>query len=1135
MRIAPLFVSLTLPLSIWANCPMTGGLPPEMQAELLRSMYEDGLHLTAFVEDASCVLKSEPKHPNRVELRFQLADSYRRLNQPEQALVNYQTLLKESDVPVEQRREALFQSAMIHVQAQRHPEIIQSFDRLLNPKEQPTPEQEALASFHSGRSRYLQTVQAKGSAKGYTDAARRLQQADSKLLSAEQQVERQSLSGWAWLSAGDPDQAGEAWRAALDGAPENSKEAVDQLWRLAVAQQQRPQLAKASKLYQEVATRHPKSSYAAESRFRHAELEDSLAFTKSGAQAPDRETTLRIIKNYDAYLQTGDASFAAKAQLRIGALYESIGETAAAIRIYETYLKKASGTEAEALRFRVANLYLKVGDSSQALKTFQAYLKSGDPAHRAAAYYAVGILQQETGSPEKLQEATLAYESARKLDAGYRQDATLRATLLALYTRLGDQEAQRRLLEEEVSASGSPEQRLESEYKLLALLYQRGDCEGVLQRLPEVPADHPQRVELLFMRGDCHFKAKRWEETLKDLRPLRGQAQHARESFRMRVFALRQLGRWEELAEEFSRARRDRIDTLTGDDYRLWIFAHVQTRHWKEADLVYQNWQRLAPLTVGTPEVLMDWANILEEIGDTDRLERHYRDLLLRSEAADLRVEVVRRLETLYGKMGRYDRLALLYENELLPLQKRPEERRNTMFTLAQLCLEHLPSSGCAEVWLQRTDEGGTSEQELWAAWTLAELQERSARTDEALKTLKSLEQRPLSGVWQAKVWFQTASLQQRKMLWEQALASYRKVLELSASEPPVPELKQEAQAQVAILEKNQADQELQKLIDRKDWPGVAKMLREDFHSGKRERTQANVRILLDAEIQSGNWEAVSGTIREEVLSGRQKLDDSLFQTLLFAENQKAGTARGEGLLEAYALLAQKQPEKANSVPMLIEQAQAAESVGGRRKAKDAYERALEKSGKNDLKTSLYIVGQLERLYGEENNALGKAELYEQAHQLLGGSEEYAKSRRAYAFKLASLLLNDLKREKLGMAWMEKVDEGGTSDEELYAVLGMVSFEIQQQKLDDAGGRLRKTINRDVAETSPYFPQLHFQYAEVLQRREEWKLALEQYRLVLKAPENANSQAYRATAKQRADEIQAYLDSLNPPSSQNNG
>jgi hypothetical protein len=133
------------------------------------------------------------------------------------------------------------------------------------------------------------------------------------------------------------------------------------------------------------------------------------------------------------------------------------------------------------------------------------------------------------------------------------------------------------------------------------------------------------------------------------------------------------------------------------------------------------------------------------------------------------------------------------------------------------------------------------------------------------------------------------------------------------------------------------------------------------------------------------------------------------------------------------------------------------------------------------------------------------------------------------------LLLNDLKREKLGMAWMEKVDEGGTSDEELYAVLGMVSFEIQQQKLDDAGGRLRKTINRDVAETSPYFPQLHFQYAEVLQRKEEWKLALEQYRLVLKAPENANSQAYRATAKQRADEIQAYLDSLNPPSSQNNG
>ncbi len=1115
----PSFLGLLclFPLTVGAACPITGGLPPQMQADLLNGLYEEGIHLSAFAEDAACTLRETPDHPNRDILRYRLADAYQRLGNTEQALETYQAFLRAQPEDATLRRQALMEVLELQMARKQYDEVLTTSDQLL--AAEPEPAQAARAWFLSGKSRYLQAAQTE-KAEWYQEAIQRLEQA--RPLEADPQQERQTLLGWAWYALDNPTFAEQAWRAELNTL-ENDPEAASRLFGLAVKQEQQQRPQQAIRLYEELTTRHPEAPEAVKASFRKAETRYRATLSQSGTQGIPPEASDQLVADYEAYLATGDAEFASTAQLRLGTLRELRGELGSALAAYEAYLTSEAGRNDEALRFRVAHLYRKNEQPQQALKQFQAYLESGAPEHRADAFYAIGVLQQEQGNTPA---AITAYEQARE-DTAYQNRPELRQLLLGLYLQVGDSAGQQRLLEEQATAdNASVEDRQQSQFQLITLLHQRDDCTGVLKRLTDLPDDHPQRAELLFMRGDCHFRQKQWEPAVADLLPLRGQAPHARESFRMRLTAFRELERWVDVAEEMRLALEQKADVLTGDDFRLWIEALKKTEQWEQADATYQFWQRLAPVTFSNPQLLLEWTEVLERLDQPERLERHYKDLLRIAEKPEVQKDIIRRLAGLYSQSGRYDLLAQLYEYELLPLQKTEEEQRQTYYTLAELCLEQLTASGCAEIWLKKTDAGGTSELELSAAWTLSQLEERAGQNDAALKRLQDLASRPLPELWAARVHFRVGVLHQKKMQWTEAVAAYEKVVATQVKTEPAPELRKEAEAQLQAIQQNQSDQELQALIDQQDWPGVTARLRADFQSGKRERTPTSTRLLLDAEIQSENWEGVSETIRTEVEAGRMKLDEALLQTLVFAENQKTGKARSEGVLGAYALFEEKNPEQAGTVPMLLEQAQAAESLGGRRKAKALYEQALEKTGAEDLPLSLSIGAQLERLYEDEGYTQGKAELYDTLYRLLEKESGQANTRRGYAVKLAMLLQSEFKRNDLALEWYGKADEGGVSDQELFGVLSAAALESQMEKLDAARRRLQEASRRDLPQTSPYYVQLHFQLAQVLQMQEQWQPALEQYQRVLQAPESAVNQSYQANAGQRAKEIESYLNEL---------
>ena len=153
-------------------------------------------------------------------------------------------------------------------------------------------------------------------------------------------------------------------------------------------------------------------------------------------------------------------------------------------------------------------------------------------------------------------------------------------------------------------------------------------------------------------------------------------------------------------------------------------------------------------------------------------------------------------------------------------------------------------------------------------------------------------------------------------------------------------------------------------------------------------RKQEEIRQFLSQEnlknkIQKKQWMAVTTQIYADVKAGKRKLDQVNFDILLYAEKNKKGRKKWEGTLAAYAFLAKFSKKRAATVEALLDQGEAAEKLGGRRRAKGYYEKALKKIPSKNIEQLLYFVSLLERLYLHEKNHPSLVGVYEKAYQAL--------------------------------------------------------------------------------------------------------------------------------------------------------
>ena len=255
-------------------------------------------------------------------------------------------------------------------------------------------------------------------------------------------------------------------------------------------------------------------------------------------------------------------------------------------------------------------------------------------------------------------------------------------------------------------------------------------------------------------------------------------------------------------------------------------------------------------------------------------------------------------------------------------------------------------------------------------------------------------------------------------------------------------------------------------------------------------------------------------------------MDDANFELLLYAENQKSGSKKYNGILDAYALLATFHKNKTVTVKALIDQGYAAEKLGGFRRAKGYYRKALIKTPDKNIKLVLQLTGELKRLYERSKDYKSLVRTYKRAYSALKKSSLPKKEYRTYAYLIGYHQSTHLKQNNKARIWLMRSDGGGSTSQELQAVFWVAKLDREANKPEMAIKRLKELAGRKIPKNSSLYVQIHFELGTLYHFKEKWKSALRHYVLASKARAPKSLKQFQKAAKEKAQEIDNYLKSI---------
>ena len=218
--------------------------------------------------------------------------------------------------------------------------------------------------------------------------------------------------------------------------------------------------------------------------------------------------------------------------------------------------------------------------------------------------------------------------------------------------------------------------------------------------------------------------------------------------------------------------------------------------------------------------------------------------------------------------------------------------------------------------------------------------------------------------------------------------------------------------------------------------------------------------------------------------------------------------------------------KKTLTVEAQIDQGFAAEKLGGYRRAKGYYRRALKKVPDKNVDLVLQLVGELTRLYERSKDYESLVRTYKRAYHVLKKSSRPKKEYQTYAYLIGYHQSSQLKQTKKARIWMLRADGGGSSTQELQAAFWVAQLDREANKTDKALKRLKELAGRKIPKNSSMYVQIHFEIGTLYHFKEKWKSALRHYRLVAQARAPSELKQFQKVAKQKAKEIDSYLKSI---------
>jgi len=805
-------------------------------------------------------------------------------------------------------------------------------------------------------------------------------------------------------------------------------------------------------------------------------------------EAKQQKKAVQIFENY---LSTKDKTYVLEVLYQLGFLYIRVKQQKKAIQIFENYLSTKDKTYVGEVLFRLGYLYLETKQAENAVDSFKKYLSLKDKTHVGEVQYQLGFLFTERKQQKKaikIFENYLAGDNEK-----HREEIQLR--LGYLYAENKQQKKAIKIFEKYL-AGGAVGHVAETQLSLGSLYVENKKpflAIAVLEQVLLHP-DYQKNNDLLQTLLVLYRENVSEEKYLQFLLKVKNdpkQGGKVQQGFKSQL-----------IIEYFEQNKCDKLISELNPDYMQSI-KKSNTKEWEH--LLYMRGSCLIE-TKRWNEARID----LRQIRDNKKYREHSIQMLI---VTHKQLEDWKRLTWEYQEV--YDKKTPVLTIADYQLWVFAAKQRKDFQRLERIKIIY-------ERWKKAFPEDSQNLEQLNKYISGFRLQELTSQEN----------WKELSAYIKKEV--QSGSVSLDEQYFSQLLFAENKLENWSGVLGAYALLRKHDQKRAKTLDAliNQAkaaDKLEEKELSLKYYRQALKVKPLNQEDKKR---QAEIKTFLAQSsfrkwIEQGEWTKISKTIRKEVAENKRVLNDTNFDLLLYTENQKSGNKKYNGILDAYALLATFDKKKTLTVKAQIDQGYAAAKLGGYKRAKGYYRRALKKTPDKDVDLVLQLVGELKRLYERSKDYASLVVIYKRAYSVLKKSSRPKTESRTYAYLIGYHQSFHLKQNDKARIWLMRSDGGGSTPQELDAAFWVAKLDRDANKPGIAIKRLKELAGRKVAKNSSLYVQIHFELGTLYHLKEKWKSALLHYRLVAKARAPAELKQYQNTAKEKAKEISSYLKSLN--------
>jgi len=799
----------------------------------------------------------------------------------------------------------------------------------------------------------------------------------------------------------------------------------------------------------------------------------------------------KAVQIFENYLSTKDKTYTNEVLYQLGFLYIESKQPKKAIQIFENYLSTKDKTYEGEVLYQLGFLYIRVKQQKKAIQIFENYLSTKDKTYVGEVLFRLGYLYLETKQAENAVDSFKKYLSLKdKTHVG-----EVQYQLGFLFTERKQQKKAIKIFEKYL-ASGAVGHIPETELSLGYLYVENKKpflAIAVLEQVLLHP-DYQKNNDLLQTLLVLYRENVSEEKYLQFLLKVKNdpkQGGKVQQGFKSQL-----------IIEYFEQNKCDKLISELNPDYMQSI-KKSNTKEWEH--LLYMRGSCLIE-TKRWNEARID----LRQIRDTKKYREHSIQMLI---VTHKQLEDWKRLTWEYQEV--YDKKTPVLTIADYQLWVFAAKQRKDFQRLERMKIIY-------ERWKKAFPEDSQNLEQLNKYISGFRLQELTSQEN----------WKELSAYIKKEV--QSGSVSLDEQYFSQLLFAENKLENWSGVLGAYALLRKHDQKRAKTLDAliNQAkaaDKLGEKELSLKYYRQALKVKPLNQEDKKR---QAEIKTFLAQSsfrkwIEQGEWSKISKTIRKEVAENKRVLNDTNFDLLLYTENQKSGNKKYNGILDAYALLATYDKKKTLTVKAQIDQGYAAAKLGGYKRAKGYYRRALKKTPDKDVDLVLQLVGELKRLYERSKDYASLVVIYKRAYSVLKKSPRPKNESRTYAYLIGYHQSFHLKQNDKARIWLMRSDGGGSTPQELDAAFWVAKLDRDANKPGIAIKRLKELAGRKVAKNSSLYVQIHFELGTLYHLKEKWKSALLHYRLVAKARAPAELKQYQNTAKEKAKEISSYLKSLN--------